>query len=131
MSSGAFGAANIAARHPDLFGTAVSLSGYFRATGPVFAGDARAVTLNSPYQLVADQPAARAVRYVLVVGESDPYRTATVQFATLLDRFLVPHALRLVPGGHGGSAWIRELQVAMELVAPDLARHAPALTRVR
>lgn len=48
LSSGGFGAANIAARHPDRFGTAMSFAGTFFANGPVF-GSGPSVRANSPY----------------------------------------------------------------------------------
>ncbi len=121
LSSGGFGAANVAARHPDTFGTAMSFSGYFQAQGPVFGGDPAYVRANSPYDLVADREPARGVRYVLVVGSADPvYRWGTERFAHQLARLGVPHNLELVSGSHGGVMWLAGLEVGMRLVSDDL-----------
>jgi enterochelin esterase-like enzyme len=120
LSEGGFGAANLAARHPDIFGVAISLSGYFRADG--VAGDNTPyLRANSPSALVADQTAARSVRFILVAGESDGryLRNAEV-FAAELDRFAVPHTLLRVPGGHDGGVWTNGLVLSLEQVKPQL-----------
>ncbi len=102
LSSGAFGAANIAARHPEVFGVAMSFSGYFEAKGPVFGGDPAYIRANSPYDLVRDRVPARAVHYVLVAGAGDPiYLRDTQRFADELSRLGVKHDLLIVPGSHG------------------------------
>jgi enterochelin esterase-like enzyme len=125
LSSGAFGAANIAARHPDLFGTAMSFSGYFVATGPVFGGSPSYVRVNSPYYLVEDDASARRVRYILVVGSLDPYYLKTNRaFADLLGRLAVPHSLDVMGGGHSADIWQGGLAIAMTRVSQDLS--APA-----
>jgi enterochelin esterase-like enzyme len=119
-SEGGFGAANLAARHPDLSGVAISLSGYFRAEG-VASDNTPYLRANSPSALVADQPASRSVRFILVAGESDGryLRNAEV-FAAELDRFAVPHTLLRVPGGHDGGVWTNGLVLSLEQVKPQL-----------
>jgi enterochelin esterase-like enzyme len=122
LSSGAFGAANLAARHPDTFGTAMSFSGYFVATGPVFGGSSSYIRVNSPYYIVQDEPSSRRVRFILVVGNRDPYYQQTNRaFASQLDRFGVPHDLNLLPGGHSADIWQEGLALAMARMAPDLS----------
>jgi len=124
LSSGAFGAANIAAHHPDLFGVAMSFSGYFIAPGPVFGSDPAYIRVNSPYYLVQDQPKARTVFFVLIVGANDNYRAPTEAFAEMLSRLRVEHDLHLIPGGHGGNVFAQGLALGMNRVALDLARPA-------
>lgn len=122
LSSGAFGAANIAARHPDVFGIAMSFSGYFVATGPVFGGISTYIRVNSPYYLVQDQPSARSVRYILVVGNHDPYYLQANQaFADLLARLGVPHELDVLTGGHSADVWQTGLAVGMSRMAQSLS----------
>jgi enterochelin esterase-like enzyme len=122
LSSGAFGAANLAARHPDIFGIAMSFSGYFVATGPVFGGVSSYIRVNSPYYIVQDEPAARRVRFILVVGNRDPYYQQTNRaFASQLDRFGVAHDLNLLPGGHSADIWQEGLALAMTRMAQDLS----------
>src|SRR5260370_20455528 len=48
LSSGGFCAANLAARHPHLFGIAMSFSGYFVAPRPVFRGVSSYIRHNHP-----------------------------------------------------------------------------------
>lgn len=122
LSSGAFGAANLAARHPDTFGIAMSFSGYFIATGPVFGGIASYVRVNSPYYIVQDEPSARRVRYILVVGNHDPfYQQTNWAFASQLDRYGVPHDLNVLNGGHSADIWQEGLALGMTRMAQDLS----------
>lgn len=121
ISSGGFGAANIAARHPDRFGTAMSFAGTFVANGPVF-GNGPYARANSPYFLVQDDPSARTVRFILVVGSSDAWRKqAAEQFAAQLSRFGVSHELAYVPGGHAAGVWIGGLALGMQRIAEPLS----------
>ncbi|MDQ6878514.1 MAG: esterase family protein [Candidatus Dormibacteraeota bacterium] len=127
LSSGGFGAANLAARHPDQFGIAISLSGYFAALGPVFGGDPAYISANSPFDLVRDRPAARTVDYLLVVGTSDPsFWRAAERFAAELARLRVPHSLRLLPGAHQGRVWITGLLISLEQVKAHVWPAAPS-----
>jgi len=122
LSSGAYGAANIAARNPELFGTTMSFSGYFIATISALGGDPALIRANSPYYIVQDRPQARRVRYILVVGASDPYyQRRTQAFAGVLARLGVSYALSLVAGGHGGQVWSQGLALGMAQVAADLS----------
>jgi enterochelin esterase-like enzyme len=114
LSSGAFGAANIAARHPSLFGIAMSFSGYFVATGPVFGGLSSYIRSNSPYYIVQDQVSARTVHYILVVGNRDPYYLKTNRaFADVLTQLGVSHDLNIVAGGHSADVWQAGLALGM------------------
>jgi enterochelin esterase-like enzyme len=122
LSSGAYGAANLAARHPDTFGIAMSFSGYFVATGPVFGGISSYIRVNSPYYIVQDEPSSRRVRFILVVGNRDPYYQQTNRaFASQLDRFGVPHDLNVLPGGHSADIWQEGLALGMARMAQDLS----------
>jgi enterochelin esterase-like enzyme len=122
LSAGGFGAANLAARHPDTFGTAISLSGYFRAQGPVFGSDRSYLEANSPSYLIQHQPAARTVDYVLVVGRDDPrYRSAADAFAAQLDRQGVAHQVIVLPGSHEGAVWVQGLALGLQRALPPMS----------
>jgi enterochelin esterase-like enzyme len=122
LSSGAFGAANLAARHPNLFGIAMSFSGYFVATGPVFGGISSYIRSNSPYYIVQDTPAARTVRYILVVGNRDPvYQQTNRNFAAVLNQFGVPYDLNVLAGGHSADIWQSGLALGMSRMAEKLS----------
>jgi enterochelin esterase-like enzyme len=118
LSSGGFGATNLAARHPDMFGAAISLSGYFVAQGPVFGGDRAYMRANSPLYVVQDKPAS-SPRFVLVVGDRDGYFTeAARQFDAELSRLKVKHDLVLLPGAHSWTVWVNGLAIGLERIKP-------------
>jgi enterochelin esterase-like enzyme len=122
LSSGAYGAANIGARNPDLFGIAMSFSGYFVGSSPALGGDPTAIRANSPFYLVRDRPPARTVDYILAVGNQDPvYQRRTLAYADLLTALGVPHQLNIVAGGHGGNVWAQGLGLGMAEVAAALS----------
>jgi enterochelin esterase-like enzyme len=122
LSSGAFGAANIAARHPNVFGIAMSFSGYFVARGPVFGGISSYIRNNSPYYIVQDNPSARTVRYILVVGNRDPfYQQTNRNFAALLNQLGVPNDLNVLAGGHSADIWQSGLALGMTRMAEKLS----------
>lgn len=122
LSSGAFGAANMAARHPSLFGIAMSFSGYFVATGPVFGGIPSYIRSNSPYYIVQDSPSARTVRYILVVGNRDPfYQQTNRNFAAVLNQYGVPYDLNVLAGGHSADIWQSGLALGMTRMAEKLS----------
>ena len=121
LSDGGFGAANVAARHPDLFGVAISMSGYFSAEGAAFGPDPAFARANSPSSLVVDKPAARSVNFVLVAGREDPrYLSQAKRFAAQLDGLRVRHRLFELPGGHDGGVWRSGLVVGLKEVKPQL-----------
>jgi enterochelin esterase-like enzyme len=120
-SEGGFGAANLAARHPELFGTAISLSGYFTAEGPVFGANPAYQHANSPSNLVRSPGPARRVAYLLAAGDHDGrYRHASEQFAAELDRLGVRHELFLLSGGHEGGVWTNGLVLCLQEVKVQL-----------
>jgi enterochelin esterase-like enzyme len=122
LSSGAFGAANLAARHPSSFGIAMSFSGYFVATGPVFGGISSYIRSNSPYYIVQDQAAARSVHYILVVGNRDPYYLKTNRaFSDLLTQLGVSHDFNLVAGGHSADVWQAGLALGMSRLSQSVS----------
>ena len=121
LSEGGFGAANLAARHPDVFGIAISLSGYFSAEGPVFGSNAAYRLANSPSELLRVPGPARGVRYLLAAGAQDArYRRASESFAGELDRLSVRHELFLLPGGHDGGVWTAGLVLCLQAVKVQL-----------
>lgn len=121
LSSGAFGAVNIAARHPDLFGVAMGFSGYYFARGPVFGSDAGYINDNSPIVLIQRSSAARSVRYILTVGAADHYRGYMDQFAQQLHRFGVSYDSTMLPGSHGGQVYFGGLVYSIGVVKTQLA----------
>jgi predicted esterase len=133
-STGGFCATNIALRHPDMFATAVSLSGYAHpyidgSTGTLFGGDASARALNDPLWRLNNLPPP-AVNLLLTSTQEDPQ---PLHDALALAQAAQPPAqvqlLVLPRGGHN----FKTIS-AMELAALDwIAGHigaplAPAVT---
>jgi len=122
--AGGFGAVNLASRHPDLFGAAISLSGYFRAEGVAFGGSQSLMRANSPSSTVRETPAAQRVRFILVAGESDSqYLRSAEAFAAELDQLRVPHALFRLPGGHESWVWTNGLVLGLVELKAQLGEH--------
>ncbi|HXN00973.1 MAG TPA: alpha/beta hydrolase-fold protein [Candidatus Dormibacteraeota bacterium] len=122
LSSGAYGAVNIAARHPDVFGVAMGFSGYYIARGPVFGFDRAYADSNSPTVIVQRSVAARSVHYVVTVGASDVYRADTERFVQQLRRLGVANDFELIPGGgHGGRLFWGGMLFGLGVIKAQLA----------
>jgi enterochelin esterase-like enzyme len=122
LSSGAYGAVNIAARHPDVFGVAMGFSGYYIARGPVFGIDRAYADGNSPTVIVQRSPAARTVHYIVTVGASDAYRADTERFVQQLRRYGVANDFELIPGGgHGGRLFWNGMLFGLSIIKGQLS----------
>jgi enterochelin esterase-like enzyme len=126
LSSGAYGAVNIAARHPDVFGVAMGFSGYYLARGPVFGVDRAYAESNSPALIVQRSPAARSVHYVVTVGATDSYRGDTERFVQQLRRLGVTNDFELIPGGgHGGRLFWDGMLFGLGIIKGQLSAVPP------
>jgi S-formylglutathione hydrolase FrmB len=102
FSMGGFGAANLALRHPDVFGGAASISGYFHIDDPdeVFGANSEVEDRNDPEVLVTR---VRNVQFWLAVGDHDDepaVRGEAQRFAALLGNRLDPDDLVVASGTH-------------------------------
>src|SRR5438876_1765136 len=87
LSMGGFGALNIAVHHPDIFGSVISLGGYYYAEGGIWGNNAAYMQQNSPADVLPAKKQAWKLRIFLGAGTQDqPYYTDTQQFAQKLDR---------------------------------------------
>lgn len=112
FSEGGFCAANLALRHPGVFGLAGVMSGYYQPLpelgGDPFHGDAQARLSNDPIWQVTQGPAgARLPAFWLMAGESD---RSDVKDAKLFKSVLAAHGqtapLITTPrAGHTFAAW--------------------------
>jgi enterochelin esterase-like enzyme len=125
LSSGGFGALNIALQHQELFSTAMSFSGFIAANDPeadpgVFGEDAGFIERNSPAALV-NQAGAGDIYYVLSGGQDDPYfQQRMAEFSAELDRLGIAHEFHIVPGAHDGIAWAAGLDFGLAHLAVQL-----------
>jgi enterochelin esterase-like enzyme len=126
LSSGGFGALNIALHRPDLFSVAMSFSGFIAADDPeadagVFGDDPVYVAQNSPAALLSSQAASGDIYYVLSGGQNDPYfQHRMAEFSAELDRLGIAHEFHVVPGGHDGNAWSAGLDFGLARVAAEI-----------
>jgi S-formylglutathione hydrolase FrmB len=123
LSSGGFGALNLALHRPDLFSVAMSFSGFIAADDPeadagVFGDDATYLAQNSPVTLLSTQAAAGDIYYVLSGGQDDLYfQHRMAEFSAELDRLGIAHEFHVVPGAHDGNAWGAGLDFGLAYLA--------------
>jgi enterochelin esterase-like enzyme len=108
LSSGGFGALNIAFQNPTVFSWAGSYSGYFVGNSSIFGSAWRA---NSPLYTASSVPVAERMPIYLGAGSTDyTFKPDTVQFNSTLTTLGWPEVdLQTVPGGHGWVAWEAEM----------------------
>jgi enterochelin esterase-like enzyme len=120
LSAGGYGAVDIGLRHPDLFGTLESWSGYFDAPrdGSLAHADAVELAAHDPSLLVereAPQLRRLGTRFYLSSATThDPVTAAdTIGFARELASLGLPYRLVLKPGGHDGAFWLAQMPAAL------------------
>jgi len=102
FSMGGYGAANIALRHPDVFGAVGAFAGYFHIDDPdaVFGHDPNAENANDPESLITT---VHNVRFWLADGDQDDepvVRGETPRFAALAGGSVDPRDVVIAPGHH-------------------------------
>jgi enterochelin esterase-like enzyme len=134
LSAGGFGAVDIGLRHPTLFGTLESWSGYFRPyrDGPLRYVGARDLAAHDPSLLVRrETPLLRRLgtRFYLSCGSTADSKTAALStaFARELDALHLPHELYLRPGAHNGHFWLAQFPEALRYALPAESS-APGVT---
>ena len=133
FSEGGFCAADLLARHPDVFGLAASTGGYYQAAPAsnqtpnawrVFGGDRRYEARFSPDLLLPRLPAPTLEGLFLVLSAppSEPfYGQQYTSFATELARLHVPLALLPTSTGHAWQTVRDTIGELMVLLAGRLA----------
>ncbi len=120
LSAGAYGATDIALRHPTLFSTVESWSGYFRPyrDGSLAHATPSVLAAHNPSDLARSRAAElrrEGVRFFLSAGSTHDRKTAamTRSFSRELTRLRIGDRLELLPGGHDGRFWRRQLPAAL------------------
>jgi hypothetical protein len=113
---GGFGAMNIAIHQPDIFGTVVSLGGYYRADRGIWGAMPTISNRTSPIEVLPNDQAAWKLHIRLGAGTQDePYNSDTEEFAHLFDSLSIPYHLDLEKGGHSWDVWAAQLYNALLL----------------
>lgn len=111
---GGFGAMNIAVHHPDVFGSVISLGGYFHAEGSIWGNNAAYIQQNSPAAILPTAKAAWNLHIFLGAASKDePYYTDSIHFAHELDSLSIPYRLDIQPGYHAWNVWQVQLYHAL------------------
>ena len=113
LSSGGFGAINLAFLHPDVFRWAASYSGFFEARRDIFGPT---VAANSPMQVAPTLPESARMPVFLGTGTTDKvYAAQQAALAGVLARLgWEPVHQDAVGGGHGWEAWRLEMVHSLE-----------------
>lgn len=126
FSMGGYGAMNIAMQNSGVFGSVVSISGYFVVNdlSDMFGGKAPVRRRNDP----SAHPAwARGMNVILEEDAHDPLpliRGQATRMARLLRRAGVPATLRIMPGSHSWAYALRAFQNALSYLDEDWQRSA-------
>jgi enterochelin esterase-like enzyme len=114
LSMGGFGAMNIAVHHPDIFGTVISLGGYYRAEGTIWGKNPAYIRSNSPLYTILTTKAAWKLHFFLGAATKDqPYYTDTRQFTQELDKLHIPYHFDLERGYHSWVVWQTQMYKAL------------------
>lgn len=120
LSMGGFGATNIAVHHPEVFGTVISLGGYYRAEGAIWDKDAAYMTQNSPADVLAHEPSAWQLHFYIGAATSDqPYYTYSKQFMAELSALHIPYTSDIEKGEHSWHVWQVQLYNALRWLKWD------------
>jgi enterochelin esterase-like enzyme len=134
LSAGGYGAVDIGLRHPDLFGTLESWSGYFKPfrDGSLAKAGPAELGAHNPSLLVQAESLRLhrlGTRFFLSSGTTHDHTSAAaaIDFARELKSLRLSHELVLEPGGHDGVFWREQLPAALRFaLAP---RHVGTWSR--
>lgn len=114
LSMGGFGAMNIALHHPDIFGTVISLGGYYRAEGSIWGKNVTYAQENSPIDvLLKDKPAWGLHMYIGAATKDQPYYTDARQFVGELVKLHLSYQLDVQNGYHSWRVWQAQIYNAL------------------
>ncbi|GAC1617228.1 MAG: hypothetical protein NVS4B9_07080 [Ktedonobacteraceae bacterium] len=120
LSEGGFGAMNIAIHHPDIFGTAIALGGYYRAEGSVWGKNTAYRQANSPiYTIQSVQQAWKLHLFLGSATKDQPYYRDTLEFMQQLDKLHIPYHFDLEQGYHSWRVWQDQMYKAIEWISWD------------
>ena len=114
LSMGGFGAMNIAVHHPDIFGSVISLGGYYYAEGGIWGNNAAYMQQNSPADVLYSKKQAWKLQiYLGAATQDEPYYTDAQHFAQELDGLHIPYYFDLQKGYHSWTIWQTQMYNAM------------------
>lgn len=120
LSMGAFGAANIAIHHPNVFGSVIALGGYYTAYAEpnhVWGNNNSYLFYNSPFNQIQFNKQAWTLNFFLGAATQDqPYYKYTQQFANELKLEHISYVLTTEPGHHAWTVWADQFYRALQWI---------------
>ncbi|AUG80951.1 esterase [Kitasatospora sp. MMS16-BH015] len=126
-STGGYCALKLAMRHPDAFGTAVSISGYYKAaedatTGDLFKGSQQRRSDADLMWRLKNLPAPKVAVMLSGSDEGDGnYKHDTDLFEAAIQAPMTVSTAEVPTGGHNFQTWTRLLPPSLEFLSQHLA----------
>jgi len=114
LSSGGYGAANLALRHPGEFALALTFSGDLAPPATAFGGDQATIVANNPLRLALDPKPKTAAAFFVGWGRSDAYAEENQLFAQRLGNADYSLQSDAVSGGHSWDVWRQLLWAGLQ-----------------
>jgi enterochelin esterase-like enzyme len=122
LSSGGYGAMNLGLKHNDVFGTILSLSGYFRnregITKKLLGNDTNA---NNPLDYIDGLALIPRTYIFMSIGrlDSQEFLTENRDMATKLEQKQIPFQLIETAGWHDWQVWRRDIIPALKFFSAN------------
>ncbi len=126
LSAGGYGAANMALRHPGVFGVALDLSGDVSPPATAFGGAEAERLANDPMVLSLEPRPERASAFFVGWATHDPYVAQNQQLAAQLHASGYVVRTNVARGGHQWSAWRALLSDGLTQLGYLVGRPVPA-----
>lgn len=126
LSSGGYGAANLALRHPGAFEFALVFGGDLAPEVTSFGADEAAQIANNPLRLALAPKPDKASAFFVGWGASDPLMSENSLFAQRLRARGYSVVTDVVPGAHTWDVWRHLLLAALDQMGNRLGQPAAA-----
>ena len=126
LSSGGYGAANLALRHPSEFGLVMVFGGDLAPEVTAFGADQAALIANDPLREVLGPKPAHAPAFFVGWGASDTLKSENSLFAQRLRAQGYDVSIDVVPGAHTWDVWRRLLLAGLDQTGGLLGKPTPS-----
>jgi enterochelin esterase-like enzyme len=126
LSSGGYGAANLALRHPGEFGSAMIFAGDLAPEPTAFGGNQAELIANDPLRLALGPKSDASSAFFIGWGASDPYRAENSLFAQRLHARGYLVFTDVVAGAHSWTVWTQLLSAGLDQIGSQLGWPEPA-----
>jgi enterochelin esterase-like enzyme len=121
LSSGGYGAANLALRHPGEFSLALVFTGDLSPEPTAFGANQPEIVANDPLELALEPKPSDASAFFVGWGLSDGLRDENSRFAAELRAGGYTVTSDAVPGGHSADVWRQLLLASLDSMGEHVA----------